>query len=67
MPEKAKENMLAGIAKKAVSKLQKSEVLMEQELATSEENQTVAAYLDAESTRIGKPINVKEWVLFMIR
>ena len=29
MPEKARENMLKGIAKKAVSKLQKSEVLME--------------------------------------
>ena len=67
MPEKARENMLKGIAKKAVSKLQKSEVLMEQELATSDENLTVAAYLDAESARLGKPVNVKEWVLFMIR
>ena len=59
--------MLAGISKKAINKLQKSEVLMEQELATSEDSQTVAAYLDAESARLGKAISVKEWVLFMIR
>lgn len=67
MPEKAKESMLNGISKKAVTKLYKNEVLMEQELATSDENQTVADYLAAESTRLGKPVNVKEWVLFMIR
>ena len=59
--------MLAGIAKKALSKLEKSEVLMEQELATSEASLTVAAYLDAESERLGRAISVKEWVLFMIR
>ena len=29
MPEKAKEKMLAGVEKKAISKLQKSEVLLE--------------------------------------
>ncbi len=38
MPEHAKEKMLQGIEKKAESKLRKSEVLMEQELATSETN-----------------------------
>lgn len=36
MPAAAKEKALAGAAKSAVSKLLKSEVLMEQELATSE-------------------------------
>lgn len=67
MPEKAMENMMKGIAKKAVNKLHKSEVLLEQELATSETNQTVAEYLKEEGTRLGKPVNIKEWVLFMIR
>lgn len=38
MPEHAKQKMLEGTEKKAVSKLIKSEVLMEQELATSESN-----------------------------
>ena len=42
MPEKAKEKMLMGVEKKAVTKLRKAEVLMEQELATSEQSQTVA-------------------------
>ena len=41
MPEKAKEQMLKGIEKKAIQKLYKTEVLMEQELATSEQNQTI--------------------------
>jgi len=40
---------------------------MEQDLATSESNQTVADYLAQESVRLGKPITIKEWVLFMIR
>jgi len=38
MPEKAMDNMMKGIAKKAVTKLHKAEVLLEQELATSETN-----------------------------
>lgn len=38
MPEKAKENMMKGVEKKAKQKLIKAEVLLEQELATSEEN-----------------------------
>lgn len=67
MPEKAKEQMLNGIAKKALQKLHKNEVLMEQELATSEENQTVGQYLAEESKRLGRDVSVKEWVLFMIR
>ena len=67
LPEAAKDKMLAGIEKKTVSKLRKTEVLMEQELATSETNQTVAQFLSDESTRLGKPISIKEWVLFMIR
>jgi translation elongation factor EF-Ts len=41
-PEAQKEKAIAGAEKTAVAKLLKSEVLMEQELATSEESQTVA-------------------------
>ena len=67
MPEHAKEKMLAGIEKKTILKLQKQDVLMEQELATSDSNQTVAQYLADESERLGRPITIKEWVLFMIR
>ncbi len=67
MPEHAKQKMLQGIEKKAESKLRKSEVLMEQELATSETNQTVAQYLKDESARLGKDVSIKQWALFMIR
>ena len=67
MPAAAKEKMLAGVEKKAISKLQKQECLMVQELATSETNQTVAQFLADEGTRLGRPLQLKEWVLFMIR
>lgn len=67
MPEKAKDKMLEGVEKKAVSKLRKSEVLMEQELATSAESLTVAQFLGEESQRLGAEISIKEWTLFMIR
>lgn len=42
MPEKAREKALAGIVAKAKEKLQKRDVLMEQELATTDEAMTVA-------------------------
>ena len=45
MPEKAKENMITGVKAKAVRELEKRDVLMEQDLAMSEENMTVAKYL----------------------
>jgi len=67
MPEKAKEKMLAGIERKAVAKLQKAEVLLEQDLATSEESKTVRQYLSDEGKRLGSDISIKEWTLFMIR
>lgn len=38
MPEKAKEKMLNGVANGAIKKLEKRDVLMEQDLATSETN-----------------------------
>lgn len=41
MPEQAKEKALAGAEKSAIAKLMKSEVLLEQELAVSEGNETV--------------------------
>ena len=67
MPEHAREKMLAGVETKAVTKLQKTEVLMEQELATSESNQTVSEFLKESSQRLGRPISIKEWALFIIR
>ena len=45
MPEKAKENMITGVKAKAERELEKRDVLMEQDLAMSEENMTVAKYL----------------------
>eukprot|EP00351_Strombidinopsis_sp_SopsisLIS2011_P001619 CAMPEP_0116879320 /NCGR_PEP_ID=MMETSP0463-20121206/11126_1 /TAXON_ID=181622 /ORGANISM="Strombidinopsis sp, Strain SopsisLIS2011" /LENGTH=79 /DNA_ID=CAMNT_0004528535 /DNA_START=749 /DNA_END=988 /DNA_ORIENTATION=- len=45
MPEKAKEKMLAGVAEKALSKVIKRDVFMQQELATNEESLTVEKFL----------------------
>ena len=67
MPEKAKEKMMQGVAAKAVRQLEKRDVLMEQELAMSEDNKTVAEYLREESKRLGKEIDIKEWALFAIK
>ena len=67
MHEAAKEKALAGAANSAVSKLFKSEVLLEQELATSESAQTVALFLKDESERLGVPIEIKNWALFQIK
>ena len=41
MPEKSREKALAGIVAKAKEKLEKRDVLMEQELATTDETMTV--------------------------
>ena len=67
MPEKAKEKMLQGVAAKAVRQLEKRDVLMEQELATSDASLTVAQYLKEEGQRLGKDIDIKEWALFAIK
>lgn len=67
MPEKTKEKMLQGVATKAVRQLEKRDVLMEQELATSEASLTVAQYLKDESKRLGKEIEIKDWALFAIK
>ena len=67
MPEKAKEKMLQGVAAKAVRQLEKRDVLMEQELATSDASLTVAQYLKDEGKRLGKAIDIKEWALFAIK
>jgi translation elongation factor EF-Ts len=45
MPEKAREKAMAGIVAKAKEKLQKRDVLMEQDIAVFEEPVTVETYL----------------------
>lgn len=67
MPEAAREKALAGAEKSAVSKLFKTEVLFEQELATSDSSQTVRQYLADESKRLGSTVSVEEWALFAIK
>ena len=67
MPAKAREKALAGIVAKAKEKLEKRDVLMEQELATTDETMTVKAYLKGESEKLGREIKVKQWVLFAIK
>ena len=67
MPEKARENMMKGVAAKAVRELEKRDVLMEQDLAMSDESMSVAKYLEQEGKRLGKEIKVKEWALFAIK
>ena len=59
--------MLQGVAMKAVRQLEKRDVLMEQELATSEESMTVGEYLKDEGKKLGKEIEIKEWALFVIK
>ena len=67
MPEKAREKALQGIVAKAKERLQKRDVLMEQELATTDDAMTVQQYLKGESDKLGKEIKVKQWVLFAIK
>jgi len=67
MPENAKEKMLTGVARKAVKKLEKRDVLMEQDLATSDKNITIRDYLKEEGDKLGCDINIKQWVLFAIK
>lgn len=49
VPEAKKEKALAGASKSAITKLNKAEVLLEQDLATSDKSETVAQYLKSES------------------
>lgn len=67
MPEKAKEKAIAGAEKTAVSKLMKNEVLLEQELATSDASQTVAQFLKSEGENLGVKIEIRDWCLFQIK
>lgn len=66
-PDAAKAKALEGAEKSAVSKLIKSEVLMEQELATSDSSQTVAQFLKDEAKNLGVQIDIKSWALFQIK
>ncbi len=40
---------------------------MEQELATSEESQTVAQFIKAESEKLGVKVDIVNWALFQIK
>lgn len=62
-----KEKAIAGAEKTAVSKLMKAEVLMEQELATSETSETVAQFLKSEGDKLGVKIIIRDWALFQIK
>ena len=64
MPEKAKEKAIEGSAKIAVSMLNKRDVLMEQELITGGDNETVAKFLEAQSKELGCTVEIKDWALF---
>jgi hypothetical protein len=44
----------------------KKEVLMEQELATSEESQKVKELIREREATLGFPLTIKEWALFTI-
>lgn len=62
-----KEKALLGATKSAISKLEKAECLLEQELATSEGNETVAQFLKSEAKRLGADIQIRNWALFQIK
>lgn len=63
-PADKKEKALLGATKSAISKLEKAECLLEQELATSEGNETVAQFLKSEAKRLGADIQIRNWALF---
>lgn len=65
--DSARDKAIAGAEKSAISKLMKAEVLLEQDLATSEASETVAQYLKNESEKIGAKIEIRSWALFQIK
>ena len=67
MNEKAKEKMLQGVANGAIKKLEKRDVLLEQDLATADKNQTVKEFLAEEEAKLGAKIDIKQWALFAIK
>ena len=67
MNEKAKEKMLQGVANGAIKKLEKRDVLLEQDLATADKNQTVKEFLAEEEANLGAKIDIKQWALFAIK
>ena len=42
-------------------------MLLEQDLATTDETMTVEAFMKAESEKLGREIKIKQWVLFAIK
>ena len=67
MPANAREKAIAGVTAKAIQKLQKRDVLLEQDLATTDETMTVKAFMKAGSEKFGREIKIKQWVLFAIK
>lgn len=66
-PEAQVQKALQGAEKSALSKLFKSECLMEQELATSEQSQSVRDFLAEEQKRLATEIKIQAWALFQIK
>lgn len=68
MPDHVAQKVIDGVKNKALSQMHKRDVLMEQDLATSEEKQLIKDYLKAQQKELGtSKLDIDEWVLFAIR
>lgn len=67
VPEEVKQKELAGESgEKALWKMFVRDVLMEQELATSEESIKVKQLIRERESELSTPLSIKEWALFHI-
>lgn len=67
VPQEVKQELLdKGPGDKALWKMFNSDVLMEQELATSEESLKVKQYIRQREDELGTPLVIHEWALFNI-
>eukprot|EP00347_Sterkiella_histriomuscorum_P020319 403338266 len=67
VPQEVKQKLLEeGPADKALWKMFTKDVLMEQELATSEESLKVKQLIRDRESELGSPLLIKEWTLFNI-
>ena len=67
MPAEVKQKLLEeGPGDRALWKMFNKDVLMEQELATSEESLKVKQLIRERESELGSPLLIKEWTLFNI-
>ena len=67
IPDKVREEILAGEnGDRALKKYIKRDVLMVQELATAEKNETVAKFFRSQKNRFKTEIKIEDWALFLI-